>query len=47
MATVVLLPAAIARLPFAFILASGPIAFYGLRICSFWLASATNRCHRA
>jgi hypothetical protein len=30
MATLVLLPAAVARLPFAFILATGPLAFYGL-----------------
>jgi hypothetical protein len=30
LATLVLLPAAVARLPFAFILATGPLAFYGL-----------------
>ena len=30
MATLILLPAAVARLPFAFIQATGPLAFYGL-----------------
>ncbi len=30
LATIVLLPAAVARLPFDFILATGPLAFYGL-----------------
>jgi hypothetical protein len=52
LATIVLLPAAIARLPFAFITSGGPLAFYGLAdllllICVIYDTLAHRRLHPA
>ena len=52
LATIGILPAAVARLPFDFILRSGPIAFFGLADlfiipCLIWDLATRGRPHRA